>query len=245
MTRLVIQEPDGGRQVHLLDGPEYILGRDPTVDISLADRKVSRRHARIFARDNTYWVEDLGSANGVVIEGKPIDAPRELGFGLSVAIGGFRLSLQATTEERATPSFSLLGLSEPLAGQRFVLPAGELPVGRVDDCAILVPDASVSRRQATLTVTTAGVAVEDHGSSNGTWINGGRIESGTLHPGDRVRFGTVELELELAGRSHTSAVPARGWNRFSRANRTIQMAVIIGLLSTLLLLVTIVVALGR
>jgi pSer/pThr/pTyr-binding forkhead associated (FHA) protein len=162
-----------------------------------------------------------------------------------VDIGGFHLTLEGDDQMGATTTFSLLGVSPPFANQTFMLPLGELPVGRVDGCAIVIHDPSISRKHATLTVSQAGVSVEDHDSSNGTWVNGVRVGRRTLKAGERLRFGNVEFEFMPAGHSTGLGVAARGWNRFSRADRTIQVALVIGLLSVILLAVTIVVAVRR
>ncbi len=41
------------------------------------------------------------------------------------------------------------------------------------------------------------VSVLDHGSTNGTYLNGKRIKQATLSPGDRLRFATVEFEFQM------------------------------------------------
>ena len=51
--------------------PERLLGRAPDCDIVLAHPSVSRRHARLRAVRNRWEVEDLGSVNGLRIEGVP------------------------------------------------------------------------------------------------------------------------------------------------------------------------------
>jgi phosphoserine phosphatase RsbU/P len=70
--------------IHLLQGPsdnqfyelapqrEVVLGRDPTCDVVFPDRRISRRHARIFAQDGGFWIEDLRSVNGVEVNGRKI-----------------------------------------------------------------------------------------------------------------------------------------------------------------------------
>ncbi|MBD3259442.1 FHA domain-containing protein, partial [Candidatus Woesearchaeota archaeon] len=47
--------------------PSLFIGRDPGSDIMIADRKVSRRHARIFYENGVWTIEDLGSANGIKV----------------------------------------------------------------------------------------------------------------------------------------------------------------------------------
>ena len=44
-----------------------VLGRDPTCDIPLEDLGASRRHALIRYEEGTYFLEDLGSKNGTVV----------------------------------------------------------------------------------------------------------------------------------------------------------------------------------
>jgi hypothetical protein len=47
--------------------PEMVLGRDPTVDISLSDPGASRKHAKLFRRGDRVLIADLGSSNGTFI----------------------------------------------------------------------------------------------------------------------------------------------------------------------------------
>ena len=46
---------------------EYTIGRVAGNDIVIDDSRVSGRHARLLVRDSSYWLEDLGSSNGVFV----------------------------------------------------------------------------------------------------------------------------------------------------------------------------------
>ena len=88
-------------QVYSL-GATTVIGRDPDVDVRLADAAVSRRHARVTARDERYVLEDLGSVNGTFVGGVRI-ARRELVDGDRIQLGPravLRFSLLDTHEER-------------------------------------------------------------------------------------------------------------------------------------------------
>ena len=50
-----------------------IIGRSSENDITLPDLSVSRFHARIFPEESSWIIEDLGSANGIVIAGERVD----------------------------------------------------------------------------------------------------------------------------------------------------------------------------
>ena len=80
-----------GDEKHQLDGRgPWSVGRSQENDIVINDPNVSRRHARISRADNGFVVEDLGSTNGTMLDGAPIDRERieggdELTFGQSTA----------------------------------------------------------------------------------------------------------------------------------------------------------------
>jgi pSer/pThr/pTyr-binding forkhead associated (FHA) protein len=58
-------------------------------------------------------------------------------------------------------------------------------------------DEFVSARHARIEPRTDGVWINDLGSTNGTFVNGGRVKSGqALRPGDIVRIGETELQLQ-------------------------------------------------
>jgi adenylate cyclase len=80
--------------------------------------------------------------------------------------------------------------------QTVTLPAGRpLVVGRTPGCDLPVRDSTVSRRHAELAPSDGGLEVRDLGSTNGTFVNGERIEQGMARPGDQVTFGRAVFEL--------------------------------------------------
>jgi hypothetical protein len=70
-----------------------------------------------------------------------------------------------------------------------------LVLGRALACDLPVIDPTISRRHAELSMVDGRVMVRDLGSSNGTFLNGTRVEAGTLAPGDTVTFGKVSFDL--------------------------------------------------
>ncbi len=81
------------------------------------------------------------------------------------------------------------------AGARFTL-MRTMRVGRNTECEIFLVDPSVSRNHAVLELRGEEVVVRDSGSTNGTFVNGERVQLRTLRPGDRVAFGKTEMAVE-------------------------------------------------
>ena len=80
-----------GDEKHQLEGRgPWAVGRSKENDIVVNDPNVSRKHARISRADNGFVIEDLGSTNGTLLDGAPIDRERieggdELTFGQTTA----------------------------------------------------------------------------------------------------------------------------------------------------------------
>ena len=99
-------------------------------------------------------------------------------------------------------TFVLVNLSE---SERYELTPGRCYiVGRAVTSDIPLYDPTISRRHAELTPVPTGVRIHDLGSSNGTFINGSKIETGLLTEEDSVTFGKVVCHLKAAA---TGEVP--------------------------------------
>lgn len=73
-----------------------IVGRDSAnCDLHIADQSISRKHARIYKKDHQIWIEDLGSTNGLIVNGKKINSGESsiLSTNGSLSIGGIELTL--------------------------------------------------------------------------------------------------------------------------------------------------------
>lgn len=58
---------------------DKLLGRDPnSVDVVLQGGRISRRHAKLFLRDDQLWVKDLNSANGTFVNGGRVEGEQQL-----------------------------------------------------------------------------------------------------------------------------------------------------------------------
>jgi len=104
------------------------------------------------------------------------------------------------------PSYRLVSTTDD---QRFDLPPGKtIVVGRGVGTDLTVYDPTISRRHAELVAGPDGVTVKDLGSSNGTHVNGRRLTTARLAPGDSVSFGKVSYQLELVPTTPQSPFPA-------------------------------------
>jgi pSer/pThr/pTyr-binding forkhead associated (FHA) protein len=87
-----------GHRVLLLGSGTVTLGRRATCDYVLHDSQVSREHARIIVGEQTFAIEDLGSANGVLVNGEPIRGLRRLNSGDTFRIGSQVFEILEATE---------------------------------------------------------------------------------------------------------------------------------------------------
>jgi hypothetical protein len=71
-------------------------------------------------------------------------------------------------------------------------------VGRDADCDLALHDGRVSRRHLEIVPDGAALRLRDLGSSNGTTLNGRRVETATLGLGDLIALGDSELSIEAA-----------------------------------------------
>lgn len=91
-SRLVVSHPGGTTEVVEL-GEELTVGRAPDCGLVLGwDNFVSAHHARLSRQEGNYWVEDLGSTNGTLLNGRRF-------VGRALLRKGDRLQVGRTTLE--------------------------------------------------------------------------------------------------------------------------------------------------
>lgn len=83
---VVVHEPNVDPRAYPLR-EEIVVGRDDTCDVPLQDTYCSQLHARLFARDGTWFVEDLGSTNGTYLNRMKVTGPSPIADGDEVRVG--------------------------------------------------------------------------------------------------------------------------------------------------------------
>ena len=72
-------------------------------------------------------------------------------------------------------------------------------IGRREDCDLRIPLGEISRKHARLVRDGDSLRLEDLGSSNGTYLNGQRVQESVLNPGDSIQIGPVVFVLQIDG----------------------------------------------
>lgn len=206
MTTAYLVAFDGNQQAsetdrRLLHGDRpWRIGRANDNDLVLNDPQVSRYHAEL-RWDGQHWhLLDRGSANGTMVNNTRIQQQLLLA-GDTITIGNWHWRF-----EPQTPS---LGLLDRLAAHRSGS-GGQLPspaavgwwplnesrplqIGRAVDNDLVVDDPLASRHHAEVRRDGQNWRLIDHGSANGTLINGVRVVNQLLQPGDTITIGDRQL----------------------------------------------------
>nr|WP_307727580.1 FHA domain-containing protein [Massilia sp. ST3] len=198
-----------------IDDTLFAIGRNEapfdTYPAELAG-DLSRRHARIFCEHGAVYLADLGSKNGTTVNGaavrQSIMALRSgdlVGFGKRLS---YRVELERAAQQPARARLASLTL-QPEGGeglQPIVVSQFPFLVSKADETFARYRDASatqvnyLSRRHAHLFLKGGALYVEDLGSTNGTFVNGARLDehARALQDGDVLAFGGRHFVYRVA-----------------------------------------------
>lgn len=100
----------GDREIRLPTGT-HILGRSAEAAVFVDDVGVSRQHARITVGSEGARLEDLGSKNGTMLDGRAIEGPTPLDDGAMIVLGATALKFRAFSTADATATVTRQGTS--------------------------------------------------------------------------------------------------------------------------------------
>ena len=194
--KLVVHWMGGASQEYRLDKPSLTVGRKSGNDIIVDHHTVSATHLKMDMADGVFTVTDLDSTNGTLINGQRISpgTPQKLDLGDVIRIGDLNgnwvtLNLEAEgLESMRRLSLGQLDLSRLTSGV----------IGRAPDSFLPLNHPTVSYRHAMLMKQNGGLAIRDLGSSNGTYLNGRRIQKipVPLKNADLIQIGTFRLTYD-------------------------------------------------
>jgi pSer/pThr/pTyr-binding forkhead associated (FHA) protein len=206
VAHLAVISQDGSTgQTHWIEQGTVDIGRDEGEIRLTADRFVSPRHARVFARGGTFVLKDLGSQNGVYLrvrDSEPLNDSDLLLLGSEVLkfdlLSGGERELGPARERGtdvygspARPRYACLTerTVEGVSRNVFYISADEVVIGREFGDLVFTTDSFMSRRHAAIQRDPAAgtFTLRDLGSSNGTYLAiRGEVE---LREGDHLRVG--------------------------------------------------------
>jgi len=84
--------------------PSAVIGRNPDCEIQLNNNTISRRHARIGSDSLRFWIEDLGSSNGTLVNGESFVGKKTLYDGDAVRFGHLDFIFESGLAKAHRPS---------------------------------------------------------------------------------------------------------------------------------------------
>lgn len=165
--KLIIEDDEGRKTVVPFSRDEITVGRQEGNTIRLTERNVSRRHARLLRQDAQVLVEDLGSYNGIKVNGEKIAGQVEIKDGDLIQIGDYDLAIQRDEPIHSPPTEPTAAVPTAMDEDAFPEPrASAVPPGDATTPASGTPTASYAndaRRHATAVIRIDKLANDDQG----------------------------------------------------------------------------------
>lgn len=139
-----------GAELIPLGRGETVLGRAPQCDIIVDNHMVSRRHAKVTVTDDGVLIEDLGSVNGVRVNGVPLQGNRPITAGDRISIADTVFELLRSSIELSTRSTQRETQDAPDEATTRRINAFNLMVGVVDKAIALGKAEDAERLLGTL-----------------------------------------------------------------------------------------------
>jgi ABC-type multidrug transport system ATPase subunit/pSer/pThr/pTyr-binding forkhead associated (FHA) protein len=217
VARVTVRRPDGEQQVVPLGAEPVTVGRSDGNTVVIKDGWISRKHMEIARGDDgLYYAHDLGSANGIKVNGRTAQSAA-LKPGDLIQLGQYLLLFSVDTEMQTDPLRSrqetriaaggpARSVETKSATNDAVVSAGGddeggiaasltlygkemATIGRASENDLVLDHPQVSRRHAQVRWNGAQYVISDLNSTNGIYVNGERMREGVLSEGVRVQIG--------------------------------------------------------
>lgn len=224
MPKLIIQNlKTHEEQEYSLPQDTIVFGRINTCDIELPQKSISRRHAEISREAEDYFLTDLNSGNGSLLNGKKV-RPLEknlLRSGDLLRIEDYEIrflladeNIDHPLEEDTDTDIIEIKLIKKMLN---ALDSDEHPsvevlngvasgaklnitdrkdlfiIGRDKDADLSIDENVISRHHVKLEKKWGGIVITDLDSKNGTFVNNERVKEKLLRDGDKVMLGTIKV----------------------------------------------------
>ena len=178
------------------------IGAHRTCDVTLHDPGVPRRALLIQPQGGSVYAFDLQEGPGLTKKRVlPLDSSIPVGAGYSIVR---RADTSVPDDEVRTECIERRGTSAPsfvavlgrgLEARSIRIGAQPLSIGCALDNRLSLSDRAVSRYHCRVEPSARGLIVRDLGSTNGTWVDGLRVERAELRAGASLRVGRTEVRL--------------------------------------------------
>ena len=191
----------------LVDG-SYRIGSSDEAEVVIKDKGLADIHATLHVDGNELSISIDNEARLVSVNGKLVKQSKEVRPNDLIIMSQVHLKVLDEEEEEADdnrtrirmalPKFVLRGVSGAYFGKTFPL-RGATVLGRHSECHVCINADGISRKHAQITVEADGLTVKDLGSSNGTYVNGEKIEEQHLNVGDEVKLDNLRFLIQTPG----------------------------------------------
>lgn len=175
---------------------ETSIGRSNSCDIVLSYSTVSRFHAVISRRKDTWVISDTGSKTGIFVNGEKIKHKSKINDGDTIVFGNIAYYFSAPDFGNKKDTVYISALVSKHNSKVFLLEENTCTIGRDKSNNIYLNLPTVSRKHAELTFTNGRWVIKNY-SSNGVYINSKLIyESCRLSDGDILDIGGVLIRFD-------------------------------------------------
>jgi pSer/pThr/pTyr-binding forkhead associated (FHA) protein len=232
-------------EVQLDTKSEYIIGRGDNVDIYIqGDRGISRRHVKLHFMGRHWYVHNLSKYGELYSKGEKVSEvvlhhgvdfqipPYQFQFIDNQLIGSVPIEndYEVNSEEEGLLDFSnktfvgqlsqIVQLkifnTDSLLLKSFVLEGDQWLGGREITCQFFIDHEQISRQHFHIKKVKEKYWIQDLGSSNGTFVNGKKIDKDwtELHSGDDLQFGLLTAVFEIRDRDYVESNDTEQENLF-------------------------------
>lgn len=199
---LQLKQLGAGNRAEWLVEKRYTFGTGVDNHYPVTGDGIIEIHAGLEVNGDNIQLFNLGGGLSVTVNGKVLEKNQVLSTGDEFTVGDNRFKIEDPKQNRkAKPA----GVSQPegwtlkakntaLENKSFPLD-GSQTIGRSKECEICLNVVHLSRRHAQITVKDNYLQIDDLKSSNGTFINGRRVESAQAKSGDEIGFDTLKFSV--------------------------------------------------